>query len=92
MPLGHIAWSDATVLLYLGVFQVALAYVALTRSIRRVPGLEASVLLLIEPVFNPIWTWLVHGERPSNLALTGGILIILTTFAASWWQSRTERS
>ena len=92
IPIGHIGWSDATVLLYLGVFQVSLAYVALTKSIRRVPGLDASVLLLIEPVFNPIWTWLVHGERPSNLALTGGILIILTTFAASWWQSRTERS
>ena len=43
---------------------------------REVPGLEAATLLLIEPVLNPIWTWIVHGERPGTLALIGGALII----------------
>ena len=50
------------------VFQIALAYVFLTRSLREVPGLEAATLLLIEPVFNPIWTWMIHGERPGHRA------------------------
>jgi DME family drug/metabolite transporter len=67
LPARRMAFADVAVLVYLGVFQVALAYIALARSIRSVPALEAAVLLLIEPVFNPVWSWLVHGERPSDL-------------------------
>ena len=91
LPVSHFAFADITILLYLGVFQIGLAYMALTRSIRHVPGLEAATLLLIEPVFNPIWTWLVHGERPGALTLLGGSLIILAAFAGIWWQNRAER-
>jgi len=72
-PFAAIHLRDGIILLYLGVFQVGFAYVALTRAVRRVTALEAAVLLLIEPVFNPIWSWLFHGERPSNLALSGGV-------------------
>jgi drug/metabolite transporter, DME family len=75
--------SDMAILLYLGIFQVALAYVFLTRSLLHVPGLEASTLLLVEPVFNPIWSWLVHGERPGAAALLGGVLIIAVTFCGT---------
>ena len=48
----------------LSAIQVALAYVCLTLSVRRVPGFEAATLLLLEPVFNPLWTWFMRGERP----------------------------
>jgi drug/metabolite transporter, DME family len=88
IPAGHANLTDIAVLFYLGVFQIALAYIFLTRSLREVPGLEAATLLLIEPVFNPVWTWIVHGERPSNLALTGGALIIGAVFFGTVWQAR----
>jgi drug/metabolite transporter, DME family len=91
VPVTHASTGNVLVVLYLGIFQVGLAYVALTRGLRRVPGLEASILLMIEPVFNPIWTWLVHGERTSALALAGGILIVLATFGATWWRDRRNR-
>lgn len=68
-------------LAYLGVVQVALAYVCLTRGIRRVPAFEASLLLLLEPVLNPVWTWLVHGETPGPWTLVGGAVIIAATAA-----------
>ncbi len=87
-PLTAVSPTDASVLLYLGIFQIGLAYIALTRSVRHVPGLEASTLLLVEPVFNPIWTWLIHGEKPGALALAGGALIIVVTFGAAWWRSQ----
>jgi drug/metabolite transporter (DMT)-like permease len=41
-----------------------------------VPALEASLILLIEPVLNPVWAWLVHGERPGTWSLLGGALIL----------------
>ncbi|MDE3197791.1 MAG: DMT family transporter, partial [Acidobacteriota bacterium] len=70
-PADRLSIRDAGIIVYLGVFQVGLAYVCLTKSIRYVPAVEAAVLLLVEPVFNPVWTWLVQSERPSNLALAG---------------------
>lgn len=86
----HASPIDIAVLLYLGLFQIGLAYVLLTRSMREVPGLEAATLLLIEPVFNPIWTWIVHGERPGTLALIGGALIIGAALAGTAWQARRQ--
>lgn len=67
---------DWAVVVYLGIFQIGAAYWFLTRGIGRVPALETSLLLLAEPAVNPVWAWLVHGERPSGLALIGGGLIL----------------
>ncbi len=78
----------AAVIAWLGLFQVGLGYVCLTRSIRHVPAVDAATLLLIEPVLNPVWAWLVHGEVPSGLALIGGAIIMSAAFAGSWWQAR----
>jgi drug/metabolite transporter (DMT)-like permease len=88
LPLVRIAPVDAIVLFYLGVFQIGLAYFLLTRSIRHVPGLEASTLLLVEPVFNPVWSWLLHNERPGSAALAGGAMIMGATLLGTWWQNR----
>lgn len=85
---GSAGIGSFAVLFYLGVFQVALAYVCLTRSLREATGLEAATLLLIEPVLNPLWTWLIHGERPGHPALIGGALIIGAAFAGTVWRLR----
>ena len=47
----------------------------------RLTALEASVLLLLEPVLNPVWSWLAHGEVPGPLALVGGALVLGATIA-----------
>jgi drug/metabolite transporter (DMT)-like permease len=61
---------------YLGLFQLALPYVFLTYAIPRLRALEVSLFLLVEPVLNPVWAWLVHGESPSGWALAGGAIIL----------------
>jgi drug/metabolite transporter (DMT)-like permease len=65
--------------LYLGAAQIALAYVFMTRGIRNVTALEASLLLLLEPVLSPVWAWLVHGEEPGAAAMAGGVLVLAAT-------------
>jgi len=87
-PIQNFGWRDAASVLWLGLFQITLAYVFLTRGIRSVPVFEATTLLLLEPALNPLWTWLVHGERPSTQALTGGVIILLATVVNAWWQNR----
>ena len=64
---------------YLGLFQIGLAYILLTRGVRRVPALAASLLILLEPVLNAVWTWLIHGERPGIGSLAGCTLILGAT-------------
>jgi len=91
LPVTHVSFGDAAVLLYLGIFQIGVAYWCLTRGISHVPAFEAATLLLIEPAINPIWTWLVHGERPSALALTGGGVILGATLVNTWLKSREDR-
>lgn len=70
------AW---TTLAYLGVFQVGFAYVLLSSAFGRLPALETSLLLLLEPVLNPVWAWLIHGEAPGFWTIVGGCVIIGAT-------------
>jgi drug/metabolite transporter, DME family len=72
------------VLLFLGVFQVGLAYVCITKGMARVPALQASLLLLVEPTFNPIWSFLVLNERPSPWSIAGGAVILSATALHGW--------
>jgi drug/metabolite transporter (DMT)-like permease len=83
--------GDWVVLSYLGVFQVALAYFFLTGGVRKLPALEAALLLLVEPALNPVWAWIAHGERPSALALSGGALILGSTAVKAWVDARIPR-
>lgn len=71
--------ADWFLLTYLGVVQVGLSYFVLTIALRRVPAMEASLLLLLEPVLNPVWAWLIHGEQPGAWSLAGGAVILLAT-------------
>lgn len=80
--------SDWLWLLYLGVLQVGLAYLLLTRGLRRVTAFEAAVLLLAEPLFNPMWAYIVHGEIPRGLALVGAFIILLVTVARPFLERR----
>lgn len=80
-PLESPTLGNWLIVLYLGVFQIALAYVLVTDGIRHLPALEVSLLLLVEPVLSPVWAWLILSEVPGPLALTGGAVVILATFA-----------
>ncbi len=70
---------DWTLVGYLGVFQIGLAYFFLTRGVRRISALETSLLILFEPVLNAFWAWLVHGEQPGPWSLAGCSLILGST-------------
>jgi drug/metabolite transporter (DMT)-like permease len=87
---GHAV--DWLILVYLGAVQIGLAYFLMTRAIKHIPAIEASLLLLLEPVLNPIWTWLVYRERPGSLALAGGALIIGATAAKTAWGALQTRA
>ena len=79
LPITDARATDWAIVAYLGVFQIGLAYALLSIGMREVPALEASLLMLLEPVLNPVWTWLVHGERPGMATLVGGAIVLGAT-------------
>jgi DME family drug/metabolite transporter len=79
LPLGVHPVTDWGLIVYLGVFQIAVAYLFVTSALGVIPALEASLILLIEPALNPLWAWVFQGERPGPWALAGGALILGTT-------------
>jgi drug/metabolite transporter (DMT)-like permease len=80
-PLPSASAGEWATLAYLGVIQIALAYIFLTRAIAQLPAFDVSLLLLLEPVLNPIWTWLIRGEDPGPWTLAGGAVILAATAA-----------
>jgi drug/metabolite transporter (DMT)-like permease len=71
-------WSlaDAAIIAYLGIFQTGLAAAVYSIAIREVPALESNLILMLEPVLNPLWVFLVIGESPAPLALIGGAVVL----------------
>ncbi len=78
-PLGPTTVGDWAAVVFLGVFQIALAYLFLTASMRRVPAFEAALLLLLEPILSALIAAVVHGEWPGPFALAGCGLILAAT-------------
>ncbi|HEY6003405.1 MAG TPA: DMT family transporter [Anaeromyxobacter sp.] len=70
---------DLALVVYLGIFQLGVSYLAFTRGVAGTPAIEASLLVLLEPVLNPIWTFLVAGERPGPWAIAGGAVVLAAT-------------
>ncbi|MBA3784450.1 MAG: EamA family transporter [Acidobacteria bacterium] len=76
-PPAQINSNDILAILFLGIFQIGIAYVLFTNGIAGgVRSLDASIIGFIEPLLNPIWVFLIIGERPSIWAIVGGAVII----------------
>jgi len=60
----------------MGVFQLGLGYLLMSKGIADVPATEAGLLALLEPVLNPVWALMFAHEIPGRWALIGGAIIL----------------
>lgn len=88
----HMTSLDALSVVYLGVVQIGLAYTLFTVAMSRgVRSLDAGIVGYIEPVLNPIWVFLILGERPSQWALVGGAIIVAAVVCHTLIEARRGR-
>jgi drug/metabolite transporter (DMT)-like permease len=75
---GHLALDakGALLVLFLGIVQLGISYVLFVGGLKTVPAAEASLLGMLEPMFNPLWAFLGLGERPSTWAAIGGAIVL----------------
>lgn len=65
-----------TNLLALGVLQLGISYVLYSWALKHVSALEAILLTTLEPLLNPVWVTLFHGEIPSMHSVVGGSIVV----------------
>ncbi len=63
-------------LAFLGLVQMGLGYLLFTYGLKRTTATEASLITMLEPLFNPLWVAIGFGELPGIPALAGGLVII----------------
>ncbi len=76
----------------MGVVQLGIPYFLFSKGLGKISLQEASLIVLIEPVLNPVWVALAFGEIPSRATLIGGGVILLSLgFHYAWLWIRRSR-
>jgi drug/metabolite transporter (DMT)-like permease len=70
-------------LVLLAVFQFAIPYIIYANAVKFVTAIEAVIIMVIEPLLNPVWVFLVIGESPGLWALVGGIIVVTSVLSRS---------
>ncbi len=63
-------------LLFLGTVQLGIAYSLYSVASRHITAIDAALILLLEPLLNPVWAYLALGEVPGKWAMVGGAIIL----------------
>ncbi|MCH9046858.1 MAG: DMT family transporter [SAR324 cluster bacterium] len=86
--LAFIPGWEWLILVYLGTMQIGLAFLSFTIGMQRITVAQASVLVLLEPLLNPVWVYLAIGELPSGYGFSGYGLILSGILADQWLRLR----
>jgi len=70
-PEGGLEW-----ILVLGIVQLGFSYLLYSFAVRYVVALQIVLLTTLEPLLNPVWVFLVTGEKPGWLAILGGLIVL----------------
>jgi drug/metabolite transporter (DMT)-like permease len=83
LPVPHVTLKSLVAITVLGVVQIGLSAILFSIAIKRVSAVQANLIAVIEPVFNPVWVFFAIGEAPGIHALIGGGIIVLAVTVAS---------
>jgi drug/metabolite transporter (DMT)-like permease len=78
-------------MLFMGIFQIGAASALFAYGIRRIRAVQAMLIAAIEPVLNPVWVFLVTGERPALSVVAGGCVIVAAVVFSSVVSARARR-
>jgi len=67
---------DFVVLGVMGWVQLGIGCVLMVMAARYLSAAEIGLFALLETILGPVWVWLGFGERPTDMALVGGFIVI----------------
>lgn len=69
-----------------GLLAIPLASTLIANGPRFLPSADVSMFFLLETVLTPVWVWLLFAEVPAKPVLLGGMIVIVTLVAHSFWR------
>jgi drug/metabolite transporter (DMT)-like permease len=91
LPVPHVTLKSLAAISVLGIVQIGLSAILFSIAIKRVSAVQANLIAVIEPVFNPIWVFFAIGEYPGANTLIGGCIIIFAVTVASIISARRSK-
>lgn len=78
LPGNEVNGTSVLCLLFLGLFQLGIPYLLYGLAAQKTPPLLSSLIVMLEPLLNPVWVFLAVGEAPGLFALIGGGVVLVT--------------
>lgn len=72
----------------MGLFQLGLAYYFFQWALAKTRAVEASLIILLEPILNPIWVYFALGEIPAPKVIVGCAFIAVGLAAMAVFPNR----
>jgi drug/metabolite transporter (DMT)-like permease len=84
--------ADLAWLFAFGAINLGMGLAMFATGVRLIPAALAALVGTLEPVFGPVWVWLVHNEVPSDRTLIGGAVVFTALFVHLLldWMRQTE--
>jgi drug/metabolite transporter (DMT)-like permease len=90
------AWPEHGWLLALAIGSQTIAWWGILTVLPRLPSLDTSVLLLIQPMLTVVWGWLLFAEHLSSLQWSGVALVLagvaMVVIGGAWERSRARHA
>ena len=90
LPFPAFTVKSVGAILILGVIQMGIPSILFSVAIKRIPAVSANLIAVIEPVFNPVWVFLILNEYPGINTVIGGAVIVSAVTAVSIISSRRQ--
>ncbi len=74
---AHADWQDVGVVIYLGIFPAAIAYVGYGYAISRLPFTKVMTALYFSPLLVTLLQWMILGDLPYGLTFFGGLVSVV---------------
>jgi drug/metabolite transporter (DMT)-like permease len=86
------SFGDVPGLLLLGIFQLAFGYYLYSWAAQYVGAVTAILVTVIEPLLNPIWTYMAVGELPGRYSVIGGMIVLGAVVGRGVLKLRSHRA
>jgi len=90
LPVPGFTVKSVGAILTLGIIQIGIPSVLFAVAIKRITAVSANLIAVIEPVFNPIWVFLVLNESPGINTIIGGVIVVSAVTGISIISSMRE--
>lgn len=91
----QVTLAQLLLLALMGPLQLSIPLVFYAKGAKAVPAVTISLIVMLDAVLNPFWSWLGVGEIPTSSAFLGGGIIIgavLISIFGDQWMSRRARA